>query len=80
MIICVQNILALSYGFISPPSADDIENASSTEELIKSVQESSTEGGPTLANNALEINVYFDTLSEQVIETKQTYGVCEILI
>ena len=40
--------------------------------------ESSTEEGPSLANNALEINVYFDTLSEQVIETKETYGVCEI--
>ena len=78
MIPFLQNILALSYGFISPASTDVIENASSGEELKRSVLESSTEEGPSLANNALEINVYFDTLSEQVIETKETYGVCEI--
>ena len=78
MILSLQNILALSYGFISPPSTDDIENASSAEQLKRSVLESSTEDGPSLANNALEINVYFDTLSEQAIDTKATYTVCQI--
>ena len=60
--VCVQTILGLDYGFISPPSTKI-----SSEEIN------------SIAENVVQINVYFDTLSEQIIESKATYKVCEKL-
>lgn len=63
-----EGILSLSYGFISPPST------TTEDKNCESGDVSTSDAGPTLANNLLQINVYFDTLSEQAIETKATYG------
>ena len=62
---CVQTILGLDYGFISPPSTE-ISSEITSEEIN------------SIAENVVQINVYFDTLSEKMIESKATYKVCEI--
>ena len=61
----VQTRLGLSYGIIPPPppgtDVDDLEITS--------------DESTSMTANVLQLNVYFDTLSEQVIETKATYKV-----
>ena len=60
--------MGLSYGYISPPQPGTDEEEISSEEIT------------SFTENILQINVYFDTLSEHVIETKATYRVCEVYI
>ena len=58
-------MLGESYGYIPPPQPSTATEITSEE--ITSFTE-----------DILQINVYFDTLSEHVIETKATYRVCKV--
>ena len=62
-------MLGRSYGYISPP-----QPSTATDEV-----EITSEEITSFTENILQINVYFDTLSEHVIETKATYRVGEVL-